>query len=502
MNLKYLKIHNSDNVVVAVERIAAGEKILFEGNEIILAEAVNKGHKIAIDNIKAGERIIKYGHVTGSAVRDIKKGEWVHSHNLKTNLSDLAEYHYNPVKYNTTKSAKEVPTFSGYKRMNGKAGTRNEIWIINTVGCVNTTAERIARIANEKFKSENFDGVFSFSHPYGCSQLGDDLTNTQKILAGLVNNPNAGGALILGLGCENNQMSSLLSLTGSADKERIRSFNSQDVGDEIETGINNIEELFQIIKNDKREEIPISELVTGVKCGGSDGFSGITANALAGRITDLITSYDGTVLLTEVPEMFGAEQELMNRAKDEYTYNKIVSMINSFKKYFTNHNQPVYENPSPGNKEGGLTTLEEKSLGAIQKGGTSQITRVLDYGEVISRTPGNGLVLLKAPGNDGVSSTAMTASGAAILLFTTGRGTPLGFPVPTIKISSNTDIYNKKPDWIDFNAGRLLESEKDIDRLADELFRFIIDTASGKIKTKNELNGYKEIAIWKEGVTL
>jgi altronate hydrolase len=502
MTLKYRKIHDNDNVVVAVEKLTAGEKILSKGIEITLTEEVNKGHKIAIDNIKAGEKIIKYGHVIGHAIRDIKQGEWVHTHNLKTDLSDLVEYQYNPVKYNNIKNTKEAPAFSGYKRMNGKAGTRNEIWIINTVGCVNTSAERIAKIANEKFKSENFDGVFSFSHPYGCSQLGDDLRNTQKILAGLINNPNAGGALILGLGCENNQVSSLLSSIGNTDSERIRSFNSQDVGDEIETGINKIEELFEIVKNDKREELPISELVIGVKCGGSDGFSGITANALVGRITDIMTSYGGTVLLTEVPEMFGAEQQLMNRAKDKDTYNKIVFMINDFKKYFTGHNQPVYENPSPGNKEGGLTTLEEKSLGAIQKGGTSQITRVLDYGEVIPEASGGGLILLKAPGNDGVSSTAMTASGAAMLLFTTGRGTPLGFPVPTIKISSNTDIYNKKPNWIDFNAGRLLDSEEDINRLADELFKFIIDTASGKIKTKNELNGYKEIAIWKEGVTL
>jgi altronate hydrolase len=502
MKLKYLKIHDSDNVVVAVENMTAGEKIQAGDNEITLTIDVNKGHKVAVTNIKAGDKIKKYGHVIGHAVTDIEPGEWVHSHNLKTDLSDVIEYQYNQIKYNTPKNKQNVPTFLGYRRKNGKVGTRNEIWIINTVGCVNTSAEKIAKIAAEKFKSDNFDGIFSFSHPYGCSQLGDDLTNTQKVLAGLINNPNAGGVLILGLGCENNQMNSLLSMIGTADKERIRSFNSQDVTDEIETGVNKIEELFQIVRNDKREEIPISELVIGVKCGGSDGLSGITANALVGRITDINTSYNGTVLLTEVPEMFGAEQQLMNRAKDEETYNKLVSMINSFKKYFTDHKQPVYENPSPGNKEGGLTTLEEKSLGAIQKGGTSQITRVLDYCEVIPEKSDNGLTLLKAPGNDGVSSTAMTASGAALLLFTTGRGTPLGFPVPTIKISSNTDIFNRKPNWIDFNAGRMLDGKENIDQLADELFRFIIDTASGKIRTKNELNGYKEIAIWKEGVTL
>ena len=502
MKLKYLKIHNRDNVVIAVDKISAGEKILANNNTITLTADVNKGHKIAVDYIKPGGKIVKYGHVIGHAVTDINPGEWVHTHNLKTNLGDLVEYQFNPVKFNDKINSKASPTFFGYRRKNGRTGIRNEIWIINTVGCVNTSAERIAKISNDKFKSENFDGVFSFSHPYGCSQLGDDLTNTQKILAGLINNPNAGGVMILGLGCENNLMNSMLSRIGSVGTDRIRHFNSQDVTDEIETGINKIEELFQLVKNDNREETALSELVIGVKCGGSDGFSGITANAITGRITDLITSYGGTVLLTEVPEMFGAEQQLMNRAKDKETYKKIVIMINSFKKYFTDHNQPVYENPSPGNIAGGLTTLEEKSLGAIQKGGSAQITSILEYGDIVPGRSEGGLVLLEAPGNDGVSSTAMTSSGAVILLFTTGRGTPLGFPVPTVKISSNTDIFIKKPNWIDFNAGRLLDSEENIDRLAEELFMFILDTASGKIKTKNEINGYKEIAIWKEGVTL
>ena len=502
MKVKYLKIHNSDNVVVALEPLNAGERISAQDSEIILAADIKKGHKAAIKEIKAGEKVIKYGHIIGHAVVDILPGEWVHSHNLKTDLRDVIEYSYNPVKYNPIKIEEKIPEFSGYRRKSGKAGTRNEIWIINTVGCVNSSAEKIAKISNEKFHSDNFDGVFTFSHPYGCSQLGDDLANTQKVLAGLINNPNAGGILILGLGCENNQMGALLNKTGNVDKERIRSFNSQDVTDEIETGVNLVEELFNIIKNDKREEISVSELVIGVKCGGSDGFSGITANALVGKITDIITAYDGTVLLTEVPEMFGAEQQLMNRAKDENTFNKIVSMINNFKKYFTDNNQPVYENPSPGNKEGGLTTLEEKSLGAIQKGGSSQITEVLDYGDILSQGSLGGLILIKAPGNDGVSSTAMTASGASMLLFTTGRGTPLGFPVPTVKISSNTDIFNRKPNWIDFNAGRLLDGEENIERLSEDLLMFILDTASGKIKTKNEINGYKEIAIWKEGVTL
>ncbi len=496
---KYLKIHPNDNVFVAIEGLKAGEKIENNGNRLVLAKDIKKGHKFAAVSISKGENVIKYGHVIGSASEDIEPGKWVHSHNSKTNLSDIIKYGYNPVKNDAGVEQNEIPVFSGYKRNNGNVATRNEIWIINTVGCVNTSAEKIAKISNDKYKDDNFDGVYAFSHPYGCSQLGDDLENTQKVLSGLLKNPNAGGVLVLGLGCENNQIDTFLKNAGDIDRDRIRYFYSQDVLDEVEEGVEKVGELFEILKKDKREEVPVSELVLGMKCGGSDGFSGISANPLVGRITDMLTSYNGRVLLTEVPEMFGAEQQLMNRAEDEAVFNDIVGMINSFKEYFISHGQPVYENPSPGNKEGGLTTLEEKSLGAIQKGGSSIISQVVDYGEQVNE---RGLALIKAPGNDGVSSTAMTAGGATMLLFTTGRGTPLGFPVPTVKISSNTGIFEKKPNWIDFNAGQILDGDKGIDELAGELFRFIIDTASGKIKTRNESNGYKEIAIWKEGVTL
>ncbi|MHB8579009.1 MAG: UxaA family hydrolase [Ignavibacteriaceae bacterium] len=499
MKPKFIKIHKNDNVVIAIEKMLKDEKIIIDNVDIQILNDINQGHKIAIKNIDEGENIFKYGHLMGHATSKIRAGEWVHSHNIKTNLSDIVKYKYEQVELPKDKVISKIPTFQGYERKNGKVGTRNEIWIINTVGCVNTSAERIAKICNEKFKSENFDGVFSFAHPYGCSQLGDDLANTQKVLSGMMKNANAGGVLVIGLGCENNQMQSLLKLATDVDAERLRSFNSQDVKDEIEEGVKLAGELFDIIKNDRREECPVSGLTLGMKCGGSDGFSGISANSLVGRITDLLSEYNGKIVLTEVPEMFGTEQQLMNRAKSEIVYMKIVEMINSFKEYFISHNQPIYENPSPGNKEGGLTTLEEKSLGAIQKGGTSQVNQVLDYGEQIEE---RGLALLKAPGNDGVSSTAMTASGATIILFTTGRGTPLGFPVPTIKISSNSDLFERKPNWIDFNAGKLLTGEKNMDELTEELFQLIIEIASGKVRTKNEINGYKEIAIWKEGVTL
>jgi altronate hydrolase len=376
-------------------------------------------------------------------------------------------------------------------------GTRNEVWVLNTVGCVNHAAERIARLAADRYAGQ-VDGVHAFAHPYGCSQLGDDLHNTQRVLAGLLRHPNAGGVLILGLGCENNQLDALMNLAGPVDRERIRFFNTQDVIDELEQGTSEVAALMRRVSADTRTEVPVTDLVLGHKCGGSDGFSGITANPLLGRIADRLTALGGSVLLTEVPEMFGAEQALMDRAADRRVFDGIVGMVNDFKQYFLDHNQPVYENPSPGNKAGGLTTLEEKSLGAIQKGGRATVTDVLRYGD---RVRAHGLSLLESPGNDGVSSTAMVVSGATLLLFTTGRGTPLGFPVPTIKVSSNSEIAAKKPHWIDFDAGRLLTGAANMPQLEDELFSFILEVASGRA-TNNERNGYREIAMWKAGVTL
>jgi altronate hydrolase len=499
MQHKFIRINDDDNVLVVLEELKKNTEIEVDNLKLKLLEDIPKGHKVALKKIGINQEIIKYGYVIGHAVVEILPGEWVHSHNIKTNLKDLIEYSYNPFPKKKNIDKNEIPFFKGYKRKDGRVGTRNEIWIINTVGCVNTSAEKIAKICNEKFKRDNFDGVFSFSHPYGCSQLGDDLKNTQKILAGLIKNPNAGGVLIIGLGCENNQLKFLLEKIEDADMRRIKYFISQEVYDEIEEGVRLVNELFNEMKNDKREICPISKLVLGMKCGGSDGFSGITANPLVGRISDLLSSFGGSVLLTEVPEMFGAEQQLMNRAANRKIYEKIVWLINNFKEYFLNHHQPVYENPSPGNKEGGITTLEEKSLGAIQKGGSALIEDVLEYGETCKT---KGLSLLMAPGNDGISATALTASGATIILFTTGRGTPLGFPVPTIKISTNSFVFERKLNWIDFDAGQILNDNLDLNTLTNRFFNYIIKVASGEIKTKNEINGYKEIAIWKNGVTL
>jgi altronate hydrolase len=492
-----VQVHPTDNVAVALEALSAGQEVMLGGERFTLRDDVPAGHKIALRALGAGEEVRKYGFPIGRATEEIPAGAWIHSHNLKTALSGTLEYEYAPARREEARPA-TIPTFMGYRRASGRVGTRNEVWIINTVGCVNTAAERIARSASERFAGR-VDGVHAFSHPYGCSQLGDDLTNTQRVLAGLIRHPNAGGVLVLGLGCENNQMAMLLGQAGEIDQSRLRFFNTQDVVDEVEEGLDAVGELVAAMAGDRRVECPASDLVIGHKCGGSDGFSGISANPLVGRIADRLTAMGGGVILTEVPEMFGAEQVLMNRAASEEVFQGIVSMVNDFKEYFLRHDQPVYENPSPGNKAGGLTTLEEKSLGAIQKGGQATVTRVLRYGE--QAAPG-GLSLLEAPGNDGVSSTAMTASGAVLLLFTTGRGTPLGFPVPTLKISSNTAIFEKKPHWIDFNAGALLDGSATIEELADRLFAKILDVASGREQTNNEKNGYREIAIWKEGVTL
>ena len=502
---RLIRIHPADNVAVTIEALSAGTVARVDGSEVTLRSDVPAGHKIALEPMPAGTAVVKYGFPIGSVVTDVNAGEWLHSDNLKTRLEGELEYRF-AQRASQPDTNGGMPTFMGYRRKNGSVGTRNEIWIINTVGCVNHAAERIAKLAADRFAQQlgdryagRIDGVHSFSHPYGCSQLGDDLKNTQRVLAGMLRHPNAGGVLVLGLGCENNQMASLLAQAGDIDQERLRFFNTQEVLDEVEEGLSAIESLVAAMEKDERVECPASQLVLGMKCGGSDGFSGITANPLVGRISDRITALGGTAILTEVPEMFGAEQVLMERAANEDVFQNIVTMVNGFKDYFLSHNQPVYENPSPGNKAGGLTTLEEKSLGAIQKGGRAIVTDVLSYG---ARATKPGLALLQAPGNDGVSSTAMVASGATVLLFTTGRGTPLGFPVPTIKISSNTDIATRKPHWIDFNAGELIDGTADMDTLAEKLFNYILDVASGRTLTNNEKHGYREIAIWKEGVTL
>ena len=487
---KLFKINDKDNVAVALEELKKGEII----DNIELLDDIPFGHKVLLNDLKSGENIIKYGNPIGHLTIDCKKGEHIHEHNLKTNLSDIIEYKY--FGENECQPKKCDVTFNGYLRQDGRAATRNEIWIIPTVGCVNNTAKRLEKIGQDII-GDGCDGVFAYTHPFGCSQLGNDQENTRKILADLANHPNAGGVLIVSLGCENTNAETFKKYLGEYNKKRIKFLVTQDCENELEKGEKLLKELYTFVKSFKREPIPINKLVVGYKCGGSDAFSGITANALCGRLTDKLTSFGTSAILTEVPEMFGAEKLLMKRCENEKVFNKCVNMINSFKQYFFSHNQECYENPSPGNHDGGITTLEEKSLGCIQKGGKAVITDVLEYGEHCKK---QGLNLLTGPGNDIVSTTNLTAAGANIILFTTGRGTPLGASVPTIKVSSNSRLAKRKSNWIDFNAGELIESN-DFENMTEEIFKLLIDIASGR-QTKNEQNGYRDISIFKDGVIM
>lgn len=495
-----LRIHEADNVAVALQAIPAGAEV-FAGGRVVAAEAIPAGHKIALAAIPKGSDVRKYGWPIGRASADIEPGAWVHTHNLETKLRGLLEYRYEPVLAALEPAADfgPVPTFLGFRRPDGRVGIRNEIWVVVTVGCVNQVGQRLAQIGGERLVRGSVDGVYAFPHPYGCSQLGDDLRNTQKALAGLIRHPNAGGVLVVGLGCENNTVGLQLEAAAPLDPRRVKFFNAQEVGDEIEVGMRALEELAAYAGSFQREPCPASDLVLGMKCGGSDAFSGITANPLAGRISDMVTAWGGTVLLTEVPEMFGAEHILMNRARDQATFQALVEMVNGLKQYFLNHHQPIDENPAPGNRAGGITTLEEKSLGCIQKGGQARVTQVLDYGQPPT---GKGLALVNAPGNDGVSSTALAIGGAVMVLFTTGRGTPLGTPAPALKVASNTELARRKPGWIDFDAGRLLVENADPRALAAKLMQMILDTASGRYRTRSEINGVRDIAIFKTGVTV
>lgn len=492
---RLIKIHEKDNVAVALTDIKRGETVTLGNFSVTALEDIDKGHKIAFQDIAADENIIKYGFPIGHATKPIKVGEYIHTHNIKTNLKGLLVYSYTP-EPSTVKAGMNAD-FMGYVRENGEVGIRNEIWIVNTVGCVNKTAELLAKKANEMFAGKA-DGIFAFPHPFGCSQLGDDHLTTQKILANMVKHPNAAGVLVIGLGCENNNIPEFKKVLGEYNEKRVKFLTTQEVADEIGSGLDLIGELVEYAQTFKREKLPASKLIVGLKCGGSDAFSGITANPLVGAFSDMLIYHGGTSILTEVPEMFGAEALLMNRCVDEGVFGKTVDLINNFKEYYIRHDQEVYENPSPGNKKGGISTLEEKSLGCTQKGGTGNVVDVLDYTDRVS-VP--GLNLMRGPGNDIVACTALMAAGAHVILFTTGRGTPLGAPVPTVKVSTNTDLYKRKSNWIDFNAGQLLDG-KEMSEVKKDFFRYVLEVASGDIKTKNEENGYREISIFKDGVTL
>ncbi len=490
----FIKINENDNVAVALDVIPENTAVNVAGSDVTTTMEIPAGHKFALEDMPEATPVIKYGFRIGNTTAAVKKGEWIHTHNLKTGLGDLLEYSYEP-DFAEEKFTEDV-TFMGYNRKNGKVGVRNEIWIIPTVGCVNNVASKIAELSKD-LVCENIEAVCAFPHPYGCSQMGDDQEHTRQILANLINHPNAGGVLVLGLGCENSNIDVLKGYMGEIDTDRVKFLVSQESDDEIAEGVEIVKELAKYAAQFKREPISVSKLVIGMKCGGSDGFSGITANPTVGRFSDILISKKGTTILTEVPEMFGAETILMNRCANEELFNKTVDLINDFKNYFKSHNQTIYENPSPGNKKGDISTLEDKSLGCTQKSGNAIVKGVLAYGEIVS-TP--GLNLLSAPGNDLVAATALAASGAHIVLFTTGRGTPFACPVPTMKISSNSRLAGKKENWIDFNAGVVAEGE-DLDTAGQRLFDEVVAVASGK-EVKSEKAGFHDMAIFKQGVTL
>ncbi|OCG37550.1 UxaA family hydrolase [Gilliamella sp. Gris1-4] len=498
--IKFIKINNKDNVGVALTDLEAHEaNIVVDGHNIDLQQPIKQGHKFALKDFEQGENVIKYGLPIGHATCPIKVGEHIHSQNLKTNLSDINNYQYQP---NLSKNdlLHEIPDkeVQIYRRKNGEVGIRNELWIIPTVTCINGIAQQIVKQFCEELNNQlEIDGITVLEHPYGCSQLGQDHNNTKIILQDLVKHPNAGAVLVIGLGCENNQILEFKADLGEYDESRVRFLVAQQELDEVESALSHLRELYAIMKNDKRELGRLSELKFGLECGGSDGFSGITANPMLGLFSDYIIAHGGTSVLTEVPEMFGAENILMSHCVDESTFDKTVHMINDFKQYFISNNQPIYENPSPGNKAGGSTTLEEKSLGCTQKAGGSKVIDVLNYGQMLTK---HGLNLLSAPGNDAVATGALSAAGCHMVLFTTGRGTPYGGVVPTVKIATNSQLADKKVNWIDFNAGKLIQGVS-MKSLLIEFIEHIVLIANGK-KTCNEENNFRNLAILKSGVTL
>ena len=492
----FLKINPADSVVVCLQAKKQGDIIDVDGRQIIVNQDTPAGHKVLIKDAPKGTDIIKYGYPIGHAKEDLKAGDWVNENNLKTNLSGTLEYTYRPV--NEELNIKnDNRTFNGYVRKNGDVGVRNEIWVVPTVGCVNGIAERLVKELRRETGSNGVDAIYAWHHNFGCSQLSGDHENTRKVLRDICLHPNAGAVLVLSLGCENNQPDEFMKMLGDYDKDRIKLLITQKVDDEMEAGMTILRELYDLASKDQREAVPVSKLRVGLKCGGSDGFSGITANPLVGEFSDWLVAQGGTSVLTEVPEMFGAETILMNRCRTEELFNQTVSMINNFKEYFLSHGEPVGENPSPGNKAGGISTLEDKALGCTQKCGKAPVSGVMEYGD---RLQNSGLNLLSAPGNDLVAATALASCGCHLVLFTTGRGTPFGTFVPTMKIATNPTLAKNKPQWVDFSAGQLVEG-RTMQELVPEFIDKVLSVASGE-RARNEENGYSEISIFKNGVTL
>ncbi len=488
-------INPTDTVAVALRPLKAGEILSFGDGTVSIAEDIPQGHKVALSEMAEGTDVIKYGVAIGHVTTDVHPGQWVHTHNIGTNLSGEVAYEYHP------EPAVLVPRtpdmFMGYRRSDGRAATRNEIWIIPTVGCVNEVAHALADSCQDMVNG-TLDGIHYFPHPFGCSQTGKDHEQTERLLVALSRHPNAAEVLFLSLGCENCTHQQVLDELGEYDPELVRFLTCQDVPDELESGREIVSELAETAKKARREPIPASELVVGMKCGGSDGLSGITANPVIGRVSDIAVSEGGTSVLTEVPEMFGAESFLLRRCSSKDVFDEACAMLNGFKEYFLSHGEVVYDNPSPGNKAGGITTLEDKSCGCVQKGGTASISAVVPYAGTVQT---HGLNLLCAPGNDMVSTTALTAAGCHLIMFSTGRGTPFGAPAPTLKVFTNTQLAERKPNWMDFNAGTVADGTVSVDEAAEALWKLVLETASGRL-TSAERRGSREISIWKDGVVL
>ena len=496
MSVSIVHINPADNVVVALRPLAAGESFDVEGvGTVVASEDIPQGHKMCVRAIASGEDVIKYGLPIGHVTCDVAPGTWLHTHNVKTNLSGEVAYEYHPAHPVVEPAAAE--TFMGFRRADGRAATRNEVWIIPTVGCVNEVARALVENTRDLVRG-SVDGVRCFPHPFGCSQTGADHAQTRKLLVALSRHPNAAGVLFLSLGCENCTHQQVLDELGEYDPERVRFLSCQSVVDEQEAGRELVGELVDYAARFEREPIPASELVVGMKCGGSDGLSGITANPVIGRVSDMAVARGATTVLTEVPEMFGAESFLLDRCVDEHVFEAAAGMLNGFKDYFLAHGEVVYENPSPGNKDGGITTLEDKSCGCVQKGGSAPIVDVLPYGTAATK---HGLNLLCGPGNDMVSTTALTAAGCHVILFSTGRGTPFGAPAPTMKVFTNTALSEHKPGWMDFNAGVVADGKRTLDEAAGDLWDLVLEVAGGR-QTSAERRGAREISIWKDGVCL
>ena len=513
MEARALKIHPDDDVAVLLSpAIAPGTRIRVDGADYLTDRAIPSGHKIALRDLPAGATVRKYGQPFARTTEPVLAGAWLHTHNARTTLGANETYEYTSYSPRPPRGTRELAgegagvreerTFQGFVRPDGRVGVRNELWVLCTVGCINRRAEEIARRAHALLAGKNaIDGVYAFTHPYGCAQIGGDLLQTRRGIAALASHPNCAGVLLIGLGCENNALLDQVAEFRVANPERVRYFSAQDCEDELDEGVRHLTELAELAKNDRRTEVPLGKLVLGMKCGGSDGFSGLTANPLVGVLSDRLAAAGGVSILTEVPEMFGAEKLLMARAIDEQTFHKTERLINDFKDYFRKYGEPISENPAPGNKAGGITTLEEKSLGCIQKGGAvAPVSHVLGYGEPLPASPTPGIALAYGPGSDVVSCSTLAMAGSALVLFTTGRGTPFGTCVPTMKISSNSDLARRKPRWIDFDAGRLIEDGIPLETLADELLAQVIRIASGQETTRTEDNGCREIALFKDGV--